>query len=149
MIEISWINEQIGVGRAFHDADVPYLKRMGIDAIIDVRSEYCDNQELIRNFGLEFLHVGIDDGYTPTFEQLERIFNFVDPLLDEGKKILVHCQNGYGRSPLVAIAILANRGKTIPQAVSEIYDKHPEAIFSAHQRNFIYIQLREFLEFKK
>jgi dual specificity MAP kinase phosphatase len=148
MIDISWINEQIAVGRAFPNTDIPSIKNIGIDAIVDVRSECCDNKEVIEKFGLQFLHVEIEDSYIPTFKQLEKIFNFVEPLLNKGKKIFVHCQNGYGRSPLVVVAILAKRGKTIPDAVNIIEGKHPRTTFSHHQQNFIYTQLKEFLESK-
>ena len=145
MVDVSWVTPQIAVGRAFLDEDVYCLKNLGIDAIVDVRSEYCDNKELIEKLGLEFLHVDIDDGYIPSLEQLRKIFNFVEPLLDRKKKIFIHCQNGYGRSPLVVAAILAKRGCTISEAVSLLEEKYPKASFSLNQQNFIYIELKNFL----
>lgn len=146
MVSISWITEQIAVGSAFLDEDISTLKAKGIDAIVDVRSEYCDNRELIEKSGMQFLHVGVDDRYSPTLKQLEAIFNFVEPLLDEGKKILIHCQNSCGRSPSIAVAILAKRGMDIDEAVNLIEDKHPITGFSQPQENFIYTELRRFLK---
>jgi len=148
MVDASWITSQIAVSGAFLDSDIPYLKRKGINAIVDVRSEYCDNKELIAKFGLKFLHIAVDDRYSPTFDQLKIIFNFVEPILDKGKKILIHCQNGCGRSPLVAIAILAKRGMIVPEAVSLIEDKHPKMSFTYHQERFVYIELEKFLKSK-
>lgn len=145
MADISWITEQIAVSGAFPNEDIPNLKNRGIDAILDVRSEYSDDQKLINELGLEFLRIEIDDRYNPTFEQLKKISNFVEPLLDKGKKILIHCQNGYGRSPLVAISVLAKRGMNVADAVRLVEDKHPGVSFSTQQEKFIYTQLNKFL----
>lgn len=149
MVEISWINEQIAVSRAFTDEDISQLKNKGIDAIVDMRSEYSDNKELIKRSGMRFLHIAVDDRYSPTFKQLEEIFDFVNPILDEGKKVLIHCQNGCGRSPIVAIAILAKKWMKIPDAVSLVEDKHPITSFTDEQGRFIYVELDKFLKSKK
>jgi len=138
MVNISWINEQIAISGAISDKDILHLKTEGINAIVDVRSEYCDNRELIEKDGMQFLHVEVDDRYAPTERQLEAVLNFIDPLLDQNKKILVHCQNGYGRSPLTVIAILVKRGMDIASAVTLIEDKHPLASFTPQQEEFIY-----------
>ena len=149
MVDVSWINGQIAVSGAFMDEDIPRLKNDGIDAIVDMRSEYSDNKELIKKYGMQFLHIAVDDRYSPTFEQLERIFDFVNPILDEGKKVLIHCQNGCGRSPLAAVVILAKNGMEIPDAVSLVEDKHPITGFTDEQGKFIYIELDKFLKSKK
>lgn len=137
MVEISWINDNIAVSGAILDEDIPHLKNAGINAIIDVRSEYCDNEYLIEKTGLKFLHVEIDDRYSPTIGQLKEIFDFADPLLDKREKILIHCQNGCGRAPLVAVAILARRGMNVPEAVGLVEDKHPWTGFSPQQEKFL------------
>ena len=146
MLIISWITEQIAVSGSFLDEDIPCLKKSAIDAIVDVRTEYCDNKELIEKFGLQFLHIEIDDRYSPTFEQLEKIFNFIIPLLNKDKKILIHCQNGCGRSPLVAIAILVKGGMDVADAVGLVEEKHPIVSFTPQQEQFVYKKLREFLK---
>ncbi len=146
MVNFSWINEQIAVSGAFLDEDLPDLKSEGVDAIVEVRSEYRDNEEIIKKFGMRFLHIAVDDRYSPTVEQLEKIFDFVDLILEEGKKVLIHCQNGCGRSPLVAIAILAKRGMAIPDAAGLIEDNHPTSGFTDQQEKFIYMELDKFLK---
>lgn len=145
----SWITEQIAVGAGFSDEDIPYIKNKDLDAIVDLRSEYSDNEQRLKEFGMQFLHIKVDDRYSPTFEQLDEIFNFVQPLLDNGKKILIHCQNGCGRSPLVAIAILAKKSMNIADAVNLVENKHPQTGFTEQQQRFIYSQLDEFLKSNK
>ena len=95
MFNFSWVTEQIAVSPSFLDEDIPYIKSKGIDAIIDVRSEHCDNKDLIKETGMQFLNIPVDDRYSPTLGQLQEVFNFVGPLLRKGKRILIHCQNGY------------------------------------------------------
>ena len=148
-VNISWVTEQIAVSGAFLNEDIPYLKRAGIDAIVDVRSEYSDNKELIEGFELEFLNIKVDDRYSPTLKQLERIFNFIEPLLDKGKRVLIHCQNGCGRSPLVAIATLTKRRMNIADAVGLVEDKHPIVSFTPQQERFIYNELKDFSHYKR
>jgi len=114
------------------------IKEVGVDAILDVRSEYQDDADLIERAGMEYFHVGIDDRYAPTHEQLESILRFVEPLLTQNRKVLIHCQNGYGRSPLVAIAILVKHGMHVPDAVGLMEDKHPTISFTPQQEKFIY-----------
>lgn len=138
MVRLTWINNNIAISPAFDKADLIKIRQTGIDAIVDVRSEYQDDEALIRESGMEFFHVAVDDRYTPTQEQLESILDFVNPLLGQDKKILIHCQNGYGRSPLVAIAILVKRGMSVADAVRLLEDKHPAASFTPQQERFIY-----------
>lgn len=138
MVNIIWITDNIGISPAFSMGELKILRNMGIDAIVDVRSEYEDDANLIRHEGMEFFHVAVDDRYCPTPNQLESILKFVSPLLVQDKKILIHCQNGYGRSPLVAIAILIKRGMNVALAVQLLEDRHPAVSFTPQQEEFIY-----------
>lgn len=138
MVRMTWINNNIAVGPAFGKSELNEIRQMGIEAIIDVRSEYQDDAVLIRELGMRFFHVAVDDRYAPTQKQLESILDFVNPLLNQDKKILIHCQNGYGRSPLVAIAILIKRGMYAADAVRLLEDKHPVVNFTLQQQEFIY-----------
>lgn len=149
MNNISWINDSLAVSGAFLDDDIPYLKREGVDAIVDLRREFCDNAERIRKCGMEFLHVAVDDCYCPSFDQLEEVLNFAGPILDDGKGLLVHCQNGCGRSPLVIVAILVDRGMNVSDAVSLVQDKHPRTGFTEHQERFIRIKLKDFFSSRR
>jgi len=145
MIEISWVTEQLCVGKAPQDDDFLYLKRAGIKGIVDVRSEYCDNKELIERLGMEFLHLEIDDAYIPKKDDLDKLFEFVIPLLDKKEKIFVHCQNGVGRSPLICVAIMVKLGKEIPDAVRLVEEKHPWTSFNLIQERFIYCELKNLI----
>ncbi len=144
-MKISWITEQIAVGKAPFQDEFLYLKNLGINAIVDVRSEYCDDKELINKLGMKFLHLEIDDGYAPQKDDLDKLFKFALPLLEKGERIFIHCQNGVGRSPLICIALLVKMGWQISEAVSQIERKYPFASFSLHQERFIYCELTNYI----
>ncbi len=147
-MRISWVTEQIAVGKAPLQDDFLYLKNLGINAIVDVRSEYCDDKELINKLGMKFLHLEIDDGYTPQKDDLDKLFKFALPLLEEGKKIFIHCQNGVGRAPLVCVVLLVKMGWQVQEAVNQVEEKHPFTSFNSRQEKFIYIELKNYI-FKK
>ncbi|UCD15495.1 MAG: dual specificity protein phosphatase family protein [Candidatus Omnitrophota bacterium] len=146
MVSISWITDQIAVSGAFLSGDIGYIKREAIAAIVDLRSEDCDDARLIKDNSIAFLHVDIDDCYAPTFSQLRQIMEFVRPLLRNNKKVLLHCQNSCGRAPLVAVAVLADSGSSIADAVRLVEDKHPLVGFTPQQEKFVYQDLAKFLE---
>jgi len=143
--EIYWITPQVAISAAIAESDILDLKVSGIDAIVDMRSEYSDNVEAVKRAGLSFLHVGVNDRCNPSGEQLEEIFDFISPLLDEGRNVLIHCQNGAGRSPLVATALLSKRGMSLSEAARLVKDKNPKTGFSEEQERFISIDLEEIL----
>lgn len=136
-MDISWINENIAVGPVISKEKIKELKKNGLNAIIDVRSECCDDEDYIKNLGMDFLHINIDDTYSPTIKQLKKVTDFVAPFLAENKKIYIHCQNGYGRSPLVAMSILIHKGITNSKARAIVANRHPWTSLSVNQEKFI------------
>lgn len=144
-MRISWITEQIAVGKAPLQNEFLYLKNLGIDAIVDARSEYCDDENLIKKLGMKFLHLKIDDGYAPQKDDLDKLFKFALPLLEEGKKIFIHCQNGVGRAPLICVVLLVKMGWRIPEAVNLVEEKHPFTSFNLRQEKFVYYELTNYI----
>ena len=146
MNNMSWISGQIAVSGAFTDEDIPRLKEEGINAVVDIRSESSDNEELIKKYGMDYLRVKVDDTFSPSFDQLKDVMDFVEPLLDRGRKVLMHCQNGAGRSPLVAVAVLVRRGMKTSDALQLIKHRHPKCGFTDNQRCFLDNELDKFLK---
>jgi len=133
----SWITDQLAVGEAPTEQKLKALAKAKVAAVVDIRSEASDNQSLMKDLQLQYFHAVVDDCYPPSLNQLIEIYKFVDPLLDSGKKVFVHCQNGYGRSPLVTAAIMIHRGMTTEEALKLLYEKHPVTTLTAMQKNFI------------
>jgi len=146
MNNMSWINKQIAVSGAFMDGDIAVLKKEGIKAVLDIRSERRDNERLLKKQGMDYLRVKVKDTFSPSYNQLKKAINFVQPLLDKGDKILIHCQNGCGRSPLFAVAILALQGIETSEALQLIKKRHPNCGFTENQAYFLHNKLGQFLK---
>lgn len=132
------ITDQLSVSDAPTDEDLREVAAGSYSAVIDLRSEGCDDMGLLEKLGLAFLHIEIDDTYTPTTEQLDEIFAFADYFLNRGKRILVHCRNGCGRSPLIVAAILIHRGTPTQAVLDLLYDRQPLIGLSDRQKIFIH-----------
>ena len=137
MFKFSWIDKNIAVGSAFDKEDAPKIKQLGIDAIVDVRSEGRDDQKMLEDLGMRYIHIDVDDRYAPSRSQIRSVFEFVFPFLNQNKKIFVHCQNGYGRSPLVVISILMEKGMSVGDAIQLVSERHTDLAFTPQQEQFI------------
>lgn len=140
MVDIIWITDTLAISPAFTTDELPDLKKMGIGVIVDIRSEDKDDADAMRQLGIDFFHVPVDDMCAPTQVQLESIMQFIrpwEPSPGNRQKILIHCQYGYGRSPLVALSVLIERGMNKDQALALLYKSHPAATFSHEQEAFI------------
>lgn len=133
-----WITENLAVGPAPYTDQIRGFPQIGISAVVDMRSEYIDDEKLLSSLGIEFLHVPVDDRYAPSFEQIEKLWEFISERWQEGKKVYIHCQNGYGRSPLAAISVLTKSGWPMAKALYLVEDRHPLVSFTDHQQKFLY-----------
>lgn len=84
----------------------------GIGAIVDLREEARDDQELLRELGIAFLHLPAPDMDALGVEGLDRGIAFVRACHQHGHRVLIHCQHGIGRSPLLALCVLVDAGSS-------------------------------------
>lgn len=85
--------------------------------------------------GLEFLHSPpIPDFTAPSVEQLLEILRWIEERVREGKKVLIHCMGGLGRSGTVAVAwLMYSRGLSLREALMEVRRKRPGAVETQEQ----------------
>ncbi|MEO8287121.1 MAG: dual specificity protein phosphatase [Chloroflexota bacterium] len=63
------------------------------------------------------LIMNIVDAPNPAFfakEMIDVALDFIDEMLGQGLKVLVHCNQGESRSPSIALLYLASRKRTLP-----------------------------------
>jgi protein-tyrosine phosphatase len=82
----------------------------GIGAVVDLRSEARDDEDALRAAGVDFLHLPTDDHCAVADDDLARGVAFVRSRIADGRRVLVHCQYGIGRSPLLALCVLTAEG---------------------------------------
>ncbi|MCM8614175.1 dual specificity protein phosphatase family protein [Accumulibacter sp.] len=93
--------------------------------------------DLCAKRGLRWFHLPIEDDHAPTADfaaawQAQR--EAVHRLLDDGKRVAIHCKGGSGRTGLMAAQILLERGWSKDAAVAAVKAVRPNALsLPAHQ----------------
>ncbi len=107
--EFSWLLDTLAVGGSFPRGVAERLARdCGIAAVIDVRIEASDHPEELAASGLAFLRLPTEDACAVSQEMLDEGVGFARAAA--GRRLLIHCQHGIGRSALVALCVLVDRG---------------------------------------
>lgn len=82
----------------------------GITAVVDLRKEDRDDEERLRAAGIDFLHLPTPDLQPASADMLDRGVRFAREHMQCGKKVLIHCQHGIGRSALLSLCVLVDEG---------------------------------------
>jgi rhodanese-related sulfurtransferase len=108
---LTWITDHLAVGGRFPPERTEHLaQELRIAAVIDVRSEDRDDEALLRQHGIAFLHLPTDDHGAVTLPMIADGIAFARLHLDRGERVLVHCEHGIGRSATLALCIMVESG---------------------------------------
>ena len=99
----TWITDELAVGGR---SEVTELRHHRIVAVVDLRDEECDDEVVLRRHGIAFLHLPTPDLHGATLLALCEGVAFVR----QYRRVLVHCEHGIGRSALLALCVLVDRG---------------------------------------
>ena len=66
--------------------------------------------------GFKYLHLPTPDNTAPTMMDLIKGADFADTEIKNGGKVYIHCRQGLGRGPTMAIAYLLKTGLTYEDA---------------------------------
>jgi protein-tyrosine phosphatase len=107
----SWIEPDLAVGGRFPAEQATVLAAThGLGAVIDLRSEACDDAAELAGCGLRFLHLPTEDLQGVSQAMLDLGVAFAREMRAEGRRLLVHCEHGIGRSATLALCVLVDRG---------------------------------------
>jgi protein-tyrosine phosphatase len=110
-LNLSWITDEVAIGGCFGEDCVERLVREHrVGAIVDLRKEACDDEDLLRRHGVHFLHLPTLDCYGSSCEMLDRGVAFAEEHIAAGRRVLSHCHHGIGRSATLALCVLVVRG---------------------------------------
>ncbi len=108
---LNWVTDNLAVGQApMSHADLDSLRRQGIQAIMNLCAEFCDLHWIEADAGFEVYFFPIPDEEAPDLQELEKALDWLDECLYLGKKVLVHCRHGIGRTGTVVTAYLLRKG---------------------------------------
>src|SRR3954471_17818126 len=106
-LDLSWVTQSLAIGACFPEDHVERLAREHrVGAVVDLRAEACDDAAALDRHGIAFLHLPTPDMCGVTGPMLTRGVEFATGHLASGRKVLVHCQHGIGRSALLGLCVL-------------------------------------------
>src|ERR1700690_2461109 len=103
-------------------------RRSGIDTVLslltpDEEQDLDLEQEArdVKSRGMKFVTLPIPDRQVPNSEsEVSAVLDRIDAYLSAGKKVVVHCRQGVGRSGLVAACLLLAKGVSPETAIKTI-----------------------------
>jgi protein-tyrosine phosphatase len=112
MLDLSWVTDTLAIGGCFPPDQTGALVDQQVAAIVDLRREACDDAELLARHRIELLHLPTTDFAPISPAHLTLGIAFVSAHLSAGRRVLVHCAQGIGRSVMLGLCVLVARGRT-------------------------------------
>lgn len=122
--DFHWITDDMAVGGFFPRDRTRHLAEVhGIGAVVDLRAEEKDDEEALRQAGIAFLHLPTPDLHPASSGHLDEGVAFVRDQRAQGRKVLIHCQHGIGRSALLALCVMVDAGFEPLSALAHAKDR--------------------------
>ncbi len=126
-LNMSWITTHLAVGGRVRQGDIKALAGAGVTHVVDTRSEYCDDAQALAKEHIELLHLPTDDMRPLTIEQMLQGAQWVQERMEQGWRVLIHCEHGVGRSVLLTCAVLVYDGMHAQDALQLVQQKRWQA----------------------
>ena len=108
---LTWVTSDLAVGSAPMSYDeLESIKSQGITAIVNLCAEFCDLHKIEEDRGFEVYYLPIVDETAPDMEEMEKGLAWLDEAIYLGKKILIHCRYGIGRTGTFVTSYLLRKG---------------------------------------
>jgi atypical dual specificity phosphatase len=116
--------------------DFEFLKEKGFEAIVSL-TEFPLSEVLIEEFGFSVKHIPVRDFEAPTLEQIEDFVAFAENARSEGKKLVVHCDAGIGRTGTMLACYLVSKGYSATDAIEEVRIRRPGSLETIEQEEVV------------
>ncbi len=108
---LTWVTPRLAVGHApMSYAELDSIKNHGIKAIMNLCLEIAELARFEEEQGFEVYYLPIMDEGMPDLEELEKALDWLDESIYLGKKVLIHCRHGIGRTGTVVYSYLLRKG---------------------------------------
>ena len=134
---LKWVTPQIAVGPAPRSrADIDAIINRGVEAVLNLCAECYDLHEIEAAAGLWVHWMPISDESAPELGEAQDALDWLDAMTAEGRKVLVHCRFGIGRTGTMVTAWLLRQGHTLDEAL-DVLDHTPARPSSQRQWDFL------------
>ena len=114
---LNWVTEQLAVGHApMSYEELESIRDQGVDGIVNLCGEYCDLHQIETDYGFEVYYLPVEDNQAPSLQETEKALQWLDESVYLGKKILIHCTLGIGRTGTFITSYLLRRGFSLKLA---------------------------------
>lgn len=114
----SQVTANLFLGGQYNLRGLRKLKQMGITGIINMRVHSIYKEAQYE--GLHYLHLPTPDNTPPALDDLVKGADFAHNEINNNGKVYIHCRQGLGRGPSMAIAYLLKMGATYEDAFATV-----------------------------
>jgi len=126
VIDLHFVTPELAVGASFPmEAAARLATEHGIERVVDLRVEDCDDEEVLRVQGIRLLHLPTEDCRAVSPRHLGDGVAFALEGMNQGERVFIHCQYGIGRSALLALCVLVARGDPPLRAMARLKEARP------------------------
>jgi protein-tyrosine phosphatase len=139
-LNMSWVTTNLAVGGRIRPEDIAAVARVGITHVIDTRSEHSDDAQALAKEHIQLLYLPTRDTYPLNIEQMMEGAQWANQAMEQGGRVLIHCEHGVGRSVQLTCAVLIYAGMHAQDALQLVQQKRWQA--APNHKQIVY--LREF-----
>jgi protein-tyrosine phosphatase len=114
----SQITPHLFLGSQYNLLGLKKLKALGVTSIVNMRTHAAYTEA--EHEGIRYLHLPTVDNTPPPLEVLIKGADFIASDIKNGGIAYVHCRQGLGRGPTMAMAYLIKTGLTYAEAYAMI-----------------------------
>jgi dual specificity MAP kinase phosphatase len=119
----SQVTANLFLGGQYNLRGLKRLKGIGITGIVNMRMNSIYSQAHYQGFA--YLHLPTIDNTAPRLTDLVKGAEFIDEQINKKGKVYIHCRQGLGRGPSMAIAYLLKKGTTYEDALALVKRVRP------------------------
>lgn len=108
------VTAHLFIGSQYNLLGLKKLKALGVTAIVNMRMHNTYNEAV--HEGIKYLHLPTIDNTPPPLDVLVQGANFIDEEIRNKGIVYVHCRQGLGRGPTMAMAYLIKLSMTYKEA---------------------------------